>query len=84
MITLKFFMKNILMKMVNHIHKKTNMKNLCLGGGVALNGVANHRILKDGPFEKLHIPPSPGDAGSAIGCGQYSCPNPCCPKRALW
>ena len=51
--------------------KKLVMKNLCLGGGVALNGVANYRILKDGPFENLHIPPSPGDGGSAIGCAQY-------------
>ena len=47
------------------------MKTLCLGGGVALNGVANYRILKEGPFENLHIPPSPGDGGSAIGCAQY-------------
>jgi carbamoyltransferase len=47
------------------------MKNLCLGGGVALNGVANYRILKEGPFESVHIPPSPGDGGSAVGCAQY-------------
>jgi carbamoyltransferase len=61
----------IMLKMVNHVHKKTGMKNLCLGGGVALNGVANYRILKEGPFESVHIPPSPGDGGSAIGCAQY-------------
>ena len=48
------------------------MKILCLCGGVALNGVANFRIQKEGPFEKLHIPPSPGDGGNAIGCAQYS------------
>ena len=64
-------LEDILLKMVNHVHKKTGIKNLCLGGGVALNGVANYRILKDGPFENLHIPPSPGDGGSAIGCAQY-------------
>ena len=64
-------LEDILLKMVNHVHNKTKMKNLCLGGGVALNGVANYRILKDGPFENLHIPPSPGDAGSAIGSAQY-------------
>jgi len=64
-------LEDILLKMVNHVHKKTKMKNLCLGGGVALNGVANYRILKDGPFENLHIPPSPGDAGSAVGSAQY-------------
>ena len=64
-------LEDILLKMANHVHKKTSMKNLCLGGGVALNGVANYRILKDGPFENIHIPPSPGDGGSAIGCAQY-------------
>ena len=64
-------LEDILLKMVNHVHKKTKMKNLCLGGGVALNGVANYRILKEGPFENLHIPPSPGDAGSAVGAAQY-------------
>ena len=65
-------LEEILLKMVNHVYEKTKMKNLCLGGGVALNGVANNRILRESPFEKLHIPPSPGDAGSAIGCAQYS------------
>ena len=64
-------LEDVLLKMVNHIHDKTKMKNLCLGGGVALNGVANYRILKEGPFENVHIPPSPGDAGSAVGCAQY-------------
>ena len=64
-------LEEILLKMVNHIHNKTKMSNLCLGGGVALNGVANYRILKEGPFENIHIPPSPGDGGSAVGCAQY-------------
>ena len=64
-------LEDILLKMVNHVHSKTKMKNLCIGGGVGLNGVANYRILKDGPFENLHIPPSPGDGGSAVGCAQY-------------
>ena len=50
---------------------KFKIKNLCLGGGVALNGVANYRILKEGPFDNVHVPPSPGDAGSAVGCAQY-------------
>ena len=57
--------------MVDHVYEKTDSKNLCLGGGVALNGVANYRILKEGPFENVHIPPSPGDAGSAVGCAQF-------------
>ena len=58
--------------MANHVHQKTGEKNLCLGGGVALNGIANYRILKEGPFENVYIPPSPGDAGSAIGCALFA------------
>lgn len=60
-----------MLRMAKHIHKETGQKNLCLGGGVALNGVANARILKEGPFEQIYVPPSPGDAGSAIGCAIY-------------
>ena len=64
-------LEEILLKMVRHIYDQTHIKNLCLGGGVALNGVANKRIIDEGPFENVHIPPSPGDAGSAVGCAQY-------------
>jgi len=64
-------LEDIILKMVKHIHTKTKMKNICIGGGVALNGVANYKILKEGPFENVHIPPSPGDAGSAVGAAQY-------------
>ena len=64
-------LEDILLKMANHVYEKTKMKNLCLGGGVALNGVANYRLFKEAPFDNLHIPPSPGDAGSAVGCAQY-------------
>ena len=64
-------LEEILLKMVNHVYEQTKTNNLCLGGGVALNGVANYRILKEGPFENIHIPPSPGDAGSAVGSAQY-------------
>ena len=64
-------LEDILLKMVNHVYEKFKMKNLCLGGGVALNGVANYRILKESSFDNIHIPPSPGDGGSAVGCAQY-------------
>ena len=64
-------LEDVILKMVNHIYLKTKMKNLCIGGGVALNGVANYNILKNGPFDNIHIPPSPGDGGSAVGCAQY-------------
>jgi len=65
-------LEEILLKMARHVHERTGLKNLCLGGGVALNGVANYRILKEGPFDRIHIPPSPGDGGSAIGCAAYA------------
>jgi len=64
-------LEETLLKMANHVYEKTRLKNLCIGGGVALNGVANYRLLKEGPFDKIHIPPSPGDGGSAIGCATY-------------
>jgi carbamoyltransferase len=64
-------LEDIILKIVNHIYSKTKTKNLCIGGGVALNGVSNYKILKKGPFENIHIPPSPGDAGSAVGAAQY-------------
>ena len=64
-------LEDILLKMANFIYEETHMKNLCLGGGVALNGVANYRLVKESPFENIYVPPSPGDAGSAIGCAQY-------------
>jgi len=65
-------LEEILLKMARHVHEKTGLKNLCFGGGVALNGVANYRVLKEGPFDRIHIPPSPGDGGSAIGCAAYA------------
>lgn len=55
------------LRMANHVHKKTNQKNLCLAGGVALNCVANGRILREGPFEDIWIQPAAGDAGGALG-----------------
>ena len=64
-------LEDIILKMTNHVHKITKMKNLCIGGGVALNGVANYKILKESLFDNIHIPPSPGDAGSAVGAAQY-------------
>ena len=57
----------VVLKMARHIHKVTGMKNLCLSGGVALNCVANGKILREGPFDDIWIQPASGDAGSALG-----------------
>ncbi len=56
-----------MMRMAQHVHTATGERNLCLAGGVALNCVANGRILRDGPFEKIWIQPAAGDAGGALG-----------------
>ncbi len=59
--------EEIVLKMVRHVHQETGQRNLCLAGGVALNCVANGRILREGPFEKIWIQPAAGDAGGALG-----------------
>ena len=56
-----------MLKMARHVHKETGEKNLCLAGGVALNCVANGRVLREGPFEQIWIQPAAGDAGGALG-----------------
>jgi carbamoyltransferase len=60
--------EDIVLGLAQTIHAETGLKNLCLAGGVALNCVANGRLLREGPFEKLWIQPAAGDAGGALGC----------------
>ncbi len=59
--------EEVIIKMSKHIAKETNMDNLCLAGGVALNCVANGFLLKEGIFKRIWIQPASGDAGGAIG-----------------
>ncbi len=59
--------EEIILSMTGSIARDTGQKHLCLAGGVALNCVANGRILRDGAFEKLWIQPASGDAGGALG-----------------
>jgi carbamoyltransferase len=56
-----------MLRLARHVHGATGMKNLCLAGGVALNCVANGRLLREGPFERIWIQPAAGDAGGAVG-----------------
>ena len=53
------------------LHAATESEELCLSGGVALNSVANGRILRDTPFRRLFVTPAGGDAGTAIGAALY-------------
>jgi len=62
--------EDIMLRMTRTLHRDTGMENLCLAGGVALNCVANGRILREGPFKRLWIQPAAGDAGGALGVAQ--------------
>ena len=59
--------EEIILRLGQTIHQETGKKNLCLAGGVALNCVANGRLLREGPFESIWIQPAAGDAGGALG-----------------
>ena len=60
--------EEIVLKMAKHVRKVTDKKYLCLAGGVALNCVANGKLLRSGIFEDIFIQPAAGDAGGALGC----------------
>src|SRR2546426_4968966 len=62
--------EEIMLRMARTLHRETGMDNLCLAGGVALNCVANGRLLREGPFRQLWIQPAAGDAGGALGVAQ--------------
>ena len=55
------------LRAARHVHRLTGMKNLVMAGGVALNCVANGRLLREGPFDNIWIQPAAGDAGGALG-----------------
>ncbi|OQA27010.1 MAG: Decarbamoylnovobiocin carbamoyltransferase [Verrucomicrobia bacterium ADurb.Bin345] len=59
--------EDIVLRMARHVHEITGEKHLCMAGGVALNCVANGRLLREGPFEDIWIQPAAGDAGGALG-----------------
>ena len=60
-------LEEVILRMTRSLKSETGAKNLCLAGGVALNCVANGKILRDGCFERIWIQPASGDAGGALG-----------------
>lgn len=64
--------EEILLKMVLHLKEITGLDNLCLAGGVALNSVANYKLMRDGPFADVYIHPAPGDDGCAAGAAYWA------------
>ncbi len=64
--------EEILIRLARHARRSTGIENLCLAGGVALNSVANAKILREAGFRRLYIPPAPGDDGGAIGAALWA------------
>ncbi len=60
-----------LLAVASWLHARTGARDLCFAGGTALNCSANERLLKETPFERIFIPPSPHDGGTGVGCALY-------------
>jgi carbamoyltransferase len=59
--------EDVVLRIAKHTHERTALPNLCMAGGVALNAVANGRLLREGPFDHVWVQPAAGDAGGALG-----------------
>ena len=70
--SVQLVLEDILVDIARALQRETGLADLCLGGGVALNGVANARILAESGFARIFVPPSPGDAGCALGAALYA------------
>lgn len=74
--------EEVVLKIARHLRKKTGSPNLCMAGGVALNCVANGKLLREGIFDRIWIQPAAGDAGGALGAammgvhGYFDVPRP--------
>lgn len=64
--------EDVLLAIARHVHARTGLRELVLAGGVALNCVANGRLLREGPFDRLWIQPAAGDAGGALGAALFT------------
>jgi len=83
-------LEEVIVDVASTLRKETGLSDLCMGGGVALNGVANARILQKAGFERLFVPSAPGDAGCALGAALYADrilfgqPHRDCPDHPFW
>jgi carbamoyltransferase len=64
--------EQVLLRMADHAYRTTQCPSLCMAGGVALNSVANYKLLRQTPFEEIYIQPAAGDAGGALGAALYA------------
>ena len=64
--------EEIMVKMARHLQQRTGASKLCMAGGVALNSLANYRILKESGFDEIYIQPAASDAGGALGAALWA------------
>jgi carbamoyltransferase len=64
--------EEVVLRAARHAHRQTGMRNLAMAGGVALNCVANGRLQREGPFERIWVQPAAGDAGGALGAAMLA------------
>ena len=65
--SLQVVLEDVLLEKARYLHARVGSSNLCMAGGVALNCVANGRLLREGPFKRLFVQPAAGDSGGALG-----------------
>ncbi|MDP2632296.1 MAG: carbamoyltransferase [Candidatus Curtissbacteria bacterium] len=70
--SIQAFTEELILNLANHVYEKTKMENLCIGGGVGLNSVANGVLLRKGPFKRVFVQPAAGDDGGSLGCAFYA------------
>ncbi|MEI7885876.1 MAG: carbamoyltransferase N-terminal domain-containing protein [Actinomycetes bacterium] len=70
--SIQVVLEEVVLRVAHHAHALTGSDHAVLGGGVALNCVANGRLLREGPFSELWVQPAAGDAGSALGCALWA------------
>ena len=63
--------EEVVLHMARHLHRETGLTKLCMAGGVALNCVANGRVIRETPMKELWVQPAAGDAGGAVGVAHY-------------
>jgi len=68
----QYVLEEIMLDIARSLQCETGLDDLCLGGGVALNGVANARLLAESGFQRVLVPAAPGDAGCALGAALYA------------
>jgi carbamoyltransferase len=69
--SIQYVTEETMLKMANYAYQRTGLTKLCMAGGVALNSVANGRIMRETPFEDVYIQPAAGDSGGALGAALY-------------